>query len=63
MERFISLRMMRESPTSPTRSESPLKTPKPEVTRYGPVKNAEIKFGSEERFQWQNSKSTNDVAY
>lgn len=42
---------------------SPPKSPKKEVTRYGPVKASEIKFGSEERFQWQNSKNTSDVVY
>jgi hypothetical protein len=47
----------------PQRSESPSKLKKLDVTRYGPVKHGEIKFGTEERFQWQSSKSTNDVAY
>lgn len=51
-------------PLSPTRSsESPFRSPKKDVTRYGAIKNPDIKFGEEERFAWQNSKSTNDVAY
>lgn len=49
---------------SPSKSaETPFRSPKKEVTRYGAIKNADIKFGDEERFAWQNSKSTNDVAY
>jgi hypothetical protein len=42
---------------------SPIKSPKKEVTRYGPVHPSEVTFGAEERFMWQKSKSTNDVAY
>lgn len=49
---------------SPTKTlSSPKKNPKKDVTRYGKVKKPEAIFGSEERFQWQNSKNTNDVAY
>ena len=36
---------------------------KPPVTRYGPVQQATIKFGSEQRFQWQQAKNTCDVSY
>jgi hypothetical protein len=46
-----------------SKPNSPERSPKKDVTRYGPVKHSEIKFGSEERFQWQSAKSTNDVAY
>lgn len=48
---------------SPGRIGSPKRSPKKEVTRYGPVKFPDTKFGEEERFMWQKSKSTNDVAY
>lgn len=48
---------------SPGRIGSPTRSPKKDVTRYGPVKFPDTKFGGEERFQWQKSKSTNDVAY
>jgi hypothetical protein len=44
-------------------SESPPRNIKKDVTRYGPIKKSEIKFGTEERFQWQKSKNSNDVAY
>lgn len=31
--------------------------------RFGPVKKPEAVFGTEQRFQWQNSKYAADVAY
>jgi hypothetical protein len=49
---------MAESPPS-----SPLKSPKKTVTRYGPIKEADLKFGTEKRFQWQSSAETSDVIY
>lgn len=48
---------------SPGRIGSPVRSPKKDVTRYGPVKFPDAKFGNEERFMWQKSKSSNDVAY
>lgn len=51
----------RSPPKSP--SKSPFKSPKKPVTRYGPIKQADLKFGTEERFQWQNAASTSDVMY
>lgn len=48
---------------SPSRSMSPKKSPKKQVTRYGPIKEIQPKFGTEERFAWQNAKNTNDVVY
>jgi len=44
---------------SPTKSKSPKKT----VTRYGAVKQADLKFGTEERFKWQSAQETSDVIY
>lgn len=38
-------------------------SPKKKVTRYGPVKQCDIKFGTEERFQWQKSKYVSDIVY
>jgi hypothetical protein len=32
-------------------------------TRYGPIADNVIKFGSEQRFQWQNAKNSCDCAY
>jgi len=43
--------------------KSPPRSPKKDVTRYGVVKHADIKFGTEERFTWQNATNSNDVAY
>src|SRR5438105_992470 len=51
------------SPVRLNSAESPPKSPKKEVTRYGPVKQADIKFGTEERFKWQNALNSNDVCY
>lgn len=42
---------------------SPFRSPKKEVTRYGPIKSAEPRFGTEERFQWQKSQNSSDVMY
>lgn len=36
---------------------------KKEVTRYGPVANTDIRFGTEERFQWQKAKYISDCVY
>jgi len=47
------------SPAKSTRSTSPKK----QVTRFGVVKNPELKFGNEERFKWQNALNSNDVVY
>jgi hypothetical protein len=33
------------------------------VTRYGPIKQPDLKFGTEKRFQWQNTGSSSDVMY
>ena len=49
--------MTESPPRSPTRS------PKKIVTRYGAIKQADLKFGTEKRFQWQNSGATSDVMY
>ncbi len=38
-------------------------SPKKVVTRFGAVKQSDAKFGSEERFKWQNALNSNDVAY
>jgi hypothetical protein len=48
-------------PNSPPKS--PLRSPKKPVTRYGPIKQADLKFGTEKRFQWQSAASTSDVMY
>ena len=42
---------------------SPTKSPKKEVTRFGPIKCLEPTFGTEERFQWQKSQNCSDVMY
>lgn len=44
-------------------SKSPSKKNSFQVTRYGPVYGADVKFGSEERFSWQKPKFITDVAY
>mmetsp|Transcript_25692 Transcript_25692/g.51489 ORF Transcript_25692/g.51489 Transcript_25692/m.51489 type:complete len:235 (+) Transcript_25692:41-745(+) len=49
------------APGSPPKS--PLKSPKKIVTRYGPIKQADLKFGTEKRFQWQSAENTGDVMY
>lgn len=46
---------------SPPRS--PPKSPKKPVTRYGQIKQADLKFGTEKRFQWQDAGGTSDVMY
>jgi hypothetical protein len=38
-------------------------TKKKEVTRYGAIKQTDLKFGSEKRFMWQNASNSNDVVY
>lgn len=43
--------------------KSPFRSPDIKATRYGPIKNSEIKFGTEQRFQWQKPLNLNDVAY
>ena len=48
---------------SPSGTSSPPKSPKKDVTRYGPVKLSDVRFGTEERFAWQNATSSNDVSY
>lgn len=48
---------------SPPRSPEHGVSPKKEVTRYGPVKGCEPKFGTEKRFMWQNAQFSSDVAY
>jgi len=50
---------------SPAKSllKSPTKSPKKPVTRYGQIKQADLKFGTEKRFQWQNAANTGDVMY
>lgn len=53
-------------PTSPIKSlNSPNKKPHTPnfTTRYGVVHSPETKFGTEERFQWQNAQFVSDVAY
>ncbi len=50
----------RSAPGSPSKLISPQKK---EVTRYGAIKQADLKFGSEKRFMWQNSLNSNDVVY
>lgn len=44
-------------PGSPSKSPS-----RRDATRYGQIKEADLKFGTERRFQWQTS-SANDVSY
>jgi len=47
-------------------AQSPTKravSPKKPVTRYGAVPDIAIKFGNEERFQWQKSQNSSDVVY
>ena len=48
---------------SPEKSLSPSKRAKKQVTRYGPVTHSDLKFGTEERFQWQKAKYVSDVVY
>jgi hypothetical protein len=38
-------------------------SPKKPVTRYGAVPEITVKFGNEERFQWQKSQNSSDVVY
>jgi hypothetical protein len=38
-------------------------SPKKPCTRYGPIKGSDIRFGTEERFQWQKAKFVSDVVY
>lgn len=52
-----------KSPPKHGSPSSPLRSPKPPVTRYGAVKEADLKFGTEKRFQWQNLSSSSDVMY
>lgn len=46
---------------SPARS--PSKSSQILATRYGKVKEADLSFGTEQRFKWQNAGETSDVAY
>lgn len=43
--------------------ESPAKPSRKEVTRYGPIKETQPRFGKEERFQWQKAQNSSDVIY
>jgi len=56
--------LSRSPSQSPERraKSSPSKSPKKGATRYGPIHPPEVKFGTEQRFQWQNVDTT-DVAY
>ena len=45
--------------SSPTRQHSAPDN----VTRFGKIKEADLKFGSEQRFRWQTTGETSDVAY
>ena len=54
---------MGDQPTSPLKSPSRTKSPKKPITRYGQIKQADLKFGTEKRFTWQNAGSTGDVMY
>eukprot|EP01038_Epipyxis_sp_PR26KG_P005932 gene5932-8179_t len=54
------------SPTSNKRTTSPPKpstSPKKDVTRYGPIKSIDQKFGTEKRFNWQAPQFSSDVIY
>lgn len=51
---------MSESPPKSPSHKSPIKKP---VTRYGQIPEYSIKFGSEERFAWQNAANSSDVLY
>ncbi|KAJ1436494.1 hypothetical protein B484DRAFT_445615 [Ochromonadaceae sp. CCMP2298] len=48
---------------SPMKSPERTKSPKKTMTRYGAVKQADLKFGTEERFRWQSAQDTSDVIY
>lgn len=50
-------------PGSPVKPTVAPRSPKKEVTRFGQVKQTDIRFGSEERFKWQNALNSSDVAY
>ena len=45
---------------SPPKKSMPVRPP---CTRYGPIKGAESKFLTEERFAWQKAKFQSDVVY
>ena len=47
----------------PENSDSPTKLTRKEVTRYGPVKETQPKFGTEERFMWQKALGSSDCVY
>jgi len=49
--------------TPKSRESSPSKSPKKDVTRYGPIHVRTEKFGQEERFRWQKAKFSSDVVY
>jgi hypothetical protein len=52
------------TPHSPkSRGSSPNKSPKKDVTRYGPVSPHAEAFGTEERFRWQKPQFSSDVVY
>jgi hypothetical protein len=48
---------------SPSHTGELPKSPKKDVTRFGPIKKPDITFGGEERFAWQKAEGSNDVAY
>ena len=49
--------------TSPTHSPTRSKSGGHFVSRYGVVRNSELSFSKEERFNWQNSQYVSDVVY
>jgi hypothetical protein len=48
--------------TNSLKSPQRVKSPPKDVTRYGLIKEPELKFGNEKRFLWQKP-ATNDVSY
>ena len=49
--------------TTPPKSPSKSHRKVIDVTRYGPVKSPQPKFGKEERFAWQNAQNSSNVVY
>eukprot|EP01036_Dinobryon_divergens_P032612 gene32612-42232_t len=54
---------MSSPPPSPPKSPSKKNRKSVEVTRFGTVKEPALKFGSEERFAWQNAQNSSNVVY
>jgi len=52
--------MLPEVSRSPARSPSKADN---RTTRYGKIKDADLSFGTEQRFKWQSSGETSDVVY